>query len=123
MEDRPVNRDTEAPTFGIYCDDLHPENRYEVARFARLTEGWALLAAWRAAAKEGVSPRKRRQREDIFVGIDGRKRYNLMCAVCGFAVPVRDERLQPILDTAHTAGLHDLSLTALSARLRRSGAQ
>ena len=36
----------DAPTFGIYCDDSHPESRYEVARFARLTDGWALMSAW-----------------------------------------------------------------------------
>jgi hypothetical protein len=122
MEGRPVNG-YDAPTFEIYCDDSHPENRYEVARFVRLTEGWALLATWRHADVDGVAARRRRQRDDIAVQIDGRKRYNLACRVCGVVVPVRDERLQPALDTAHTGGLHDLSLTALSARLRRSGAR
>lgn len=112
----------DAPTFEIYCDDSHPENPYEIARFARLADGWALLAAWQHADVEGVSPRKHRQREDIAVRVKGRKRYNLRCEVCGVTVPVRDERLQPILDTAHAAGVHSLALTALSTRLRRSGA-
>ena len=117
-----THKSYDAPTFEIYCNDSHPEDPYEAARFARLLEGWALLPAWQHADVEGVNPRKRRQREDIAVRIKGRKRYNLFCNVCGFTVPIRDERLQPILDTAHAAGLHSLSLTALSTRLRRSGA-
>ena len=112
----------DAPTFEIYCDDSHPENPYEIARFARLADGWALLAAWQHADVEGVSPRKHRQREDIAVRVKGHKRYNLRCEVCGVTVPVRDERLQPILDTAHAAGVHSLALTAHATRLRRSGA-
>jgi hypothetical protein len=112
----------DAPTIEISCDDSHPENPYEVARFARLTDGWALLPAWMHADVDGVSPRKRRQRDDIVVRVKGRKRYNLPCEVCGVTVPARDERLQPILDIIHSAGLQSLPLTALPARLRRSGA-
>lgn len=107
----------DAPTIDIYCDDRHPEKRYEVARFARLKDGWALLPQWMHADVEGVSPRKRRQREDIAVRVKGRKRYNLACEVCGVSVRIRDERLQPIFNTVHGADLRSLSLTALSARL------
>jgi hypothetical protein len=117
-----THKSYDGPTIEIYCDDSHPENAYGIARFARLIEGWALLAAWQHADVEGVSPRKRRQREDIAVRVKGRKRYNLFCDVCGYTVPVRDERLQPILDTLLAAGVHSLALTALSTRLRRSGA-
>jgi hypothetical protein len=109
-----------APTIEIYCDDSHPENRYSVARFARTSRGWELLAQWRHADVDNVNPRKRRRREDTVVCIDDRLSYNLFCD-CGVTVPVRDERLQPILDTAHNGGVGSLSLTALSARLRRSG--
>ena len=113
----------DAPTFEFYCAESHPENRYSAARFVRKTDGWALLPQWLHAEVDNTSPRTRRQRNDIAVRIDGRISYNLYCDVCGFTVPVRDARLQPILDTAHAAGVHALSLSALATRLRRSGAQ
>jgi hypothetical protein len=113
----------DAPTIEFYCVEPHPENRYSAARFVRKTEGWALLPQWLHAEVDNASPRTRRQREDIAVRIDGRIRYNLYCDVCGFTVPVRDERLQPILDTLLAASWWSLSLTALSTRLRSSGAQ
>ena len=113
----------DAPTIEIYCDDSYHETKPAVvARFAKTTQGWELLSQWRHADVDGVSPRIRRQRNDIAVQIDGCVRYNLTCG-CGVTVPIRNKRLQPILGHLHAAGLSSLSLTALSTRLRRNGAR
>lgn len=47
-----------------------------------------------------------------------RERYNLRCELCGFTVPARRERLDPILDRLADAGVSTVSVRALGAILR-----
>ncbi|TFV67719.1 hypothetical protein E4P40_24000 [Blastococcus sp. CT_GayMR20] len=48
----------------------------------------------------------------------GRDRYRLKCELCPDTVPVRRENLVPVLDTLATAGVEEISLAGLAARLR-----
>jgi len=49
-----------------------------------------------------------------------RVRFNLQCRECGLSVAIREERLIPILNTLGTAGVSEISLAGLAARLQRS---
>lgn len=48
-----------------------------------------------------------------------RWRYRLHCKLCGLTVPLRAQRLHPVLDALAAAGCAQVSLSALAATLRR----
>jgi hypothetical protein len=49
-----------------------------------------------------------------------RTRYNLQCDECGLSVPIREDRLESILNTLGAADVYSISLAGLAARLQRS---
>lgn len=115
-----VHRSHDAPTVEIYCDREHSDRRYVVCRLARMPAGWVLLSPWKHAEIDDVPLQQRRQREDILVRLDGRLKWNLVCEHCGETVPVKDERLQPILDALDSAGVPSVSLRGLRSSIQSS---
>ncbi len=47
-----------------------------------------------------------------------RRRHSLRCLLCDDSLPVRDDKLAPILDGLADAGVPSITLPALRARLR-----
>ncbi len=61
----------------------------------------------------------RRSDPTVASGADFRLRLGLRCEGCGDGVPVRYEKLTPILDVLASAGVNVISLCGLRERLKR----
>lgn len=48
----------------------------------------------------------------------GWNRYRLRCDLCGVTVPVREDKLFPVLDTLSANGVLSITLAGLAAILR-----
>jgi hypothetical protein len=116
---------TTRATIEIYCDDSsHDEKRCSVEVFAlagkwvplrELTRGHGLTAQRIDALTDTYLEPSAPLRPPFTV----RHRYRLSCNECGRVVPVRWDRLNPILDQCHAGGVSELSLGGLEGILRR----
>jgi hypothetical protein len=110
----------------VCCDDAsHPTKHVHIGRFVWSDDdrnlGWDLqpteyetpAAGNYRAALQG----DRVVKSDIDPGKPVRARSLLTCKLCGDTVPVRQEKVIPILDRLAEAGVDEISLAALAARL------
>lgn len=136
--------DQDATFVSIYCDDSHPEDRWLVATYYPVADsepaqwsehrsyyqkpGAEFLVRISAPAENGsaylagdhvVTADKRRNNPDALNRGDSRTRLSLKCGRCSTSVAARSESIFPIFDLLATAGVQEVSLTAIAARLRR----
>ena len=110
----------------VCCDDSsHPTKHVHVGRFVWSDDdrspGWDLQPAEYETPAEGnyraALQGSRVVVTDIDPGQPVRARYHLACKLCGLDVKVRREKMIPILDMLAAAGVDEISLAALAARL------
>lgn len=89
-------------------DDRHPQWDLEPTEYETPAEG-----NYRAALQGD-----RVVKSDIEPGKPVRARYHLACKLCGLGVEVQQQKVIPILDRLAEAGVDEISLAALAARLR-----
>lgn len=99
-------------TFEIYCDDpFHEGEEVHVRTFSRNGSHWYALGMREVRGNEYVGG----EVPDPSVP-PARLRYNLRCS-CGRTVPVRQEKLDQILNRLSGAGVTRLSLAGLATTL------
>ena len=133
-----------ATTVEVYCQEWsHAEKRWEIASFKQIRPGrWVMSPGRFGSGKRLRQPGDTRARIDRATDTridteehrvkdaagetrlrktdETRNRYNLRCAKCDLSVPCRSETLDSILATLAAAGVSEISLAALAARVRRS---
>jgi hypothetical protein len=126
----------EYSTIEIHCD-APSHGRRLVEKFAKAGPPGRWEDHWFPALDPHTDEGKRLRRPegtrasidentDTYLGLkskppwSARVRFNLQCGECGLSVPIREERLTPILNTLGAAGVSSISLAGLAARLQRS---
>lgn len=139
----PFGLDPETVYVSIYCEDSHPDDRWMVATYFYGTdaapEGWAPHRGGYAKPGENhlikISAPKdsgtvnligntaissEQYKQDLSLDMNSaRVRFGLKCGKCSTSVAARRENIEPIFDKLAAAGIREVSLTAIAARLKR----